>query len=199
MKHLLSHITLFSILLFTLSSCATSKSVMKLIDSYSYGIKKIHIENRNSTYDQLVSDYYESLKSTDEVFAEKLAKDTMLFMSKGPCLGRCPVYSITVYNNGRVKYDGVNNVAMEGVFESKLEGTQQSDARALIDKIDLARMYNRYPRGVDMVADVATTKLLISDGVLKFPTVISYGQPDEIKDLEIFLEQLVSDLSWVQI
>jgi hypothetical protein len=199
MKHLLPNIVLCSILLLTLSSCGTSKSVLKLMDSYEYGIKKIHIENRNSTYDRLVSDYYESLKSTDQIFAEQLAKDTMIFMSKGSCLGRCPVYSITIFNNGRVKYDGVNNVAMEGIYESKLEGSTQADLRALIDKIDLVRMYNRYPRGVNMVADVATTKFLISDGVLKFPTVISYGQPDEIKDLERFLEQLVGDLSWVQI
>ncbi len=199
MKHLLAKLAPFIVVFMTLTSCGTSKSVVRLMEAHDYGVKKVHVEKRNSSYDRLVSDFYESLKSTDEKFAEKIAKDTMLFMSKGPCLGRCPVYTITIYNNGRVKYDGINNVDMEGIYESKLEGSQQADGRKLIDKIDLPRMYNRYPRGVNMVADVAVTKLLISDGVLKFPTVISYGQPDEIKDIQAYLEKLVAELSWVQI
>ena len=199
MKNLVYKITLLFGAVIVLSSCVTSKSLAKVMDSFDYGIKKVHSENKNSTYSKLVSDYYENLKSTDQKFAEKIAKDTMLFMSKSPCLGQCPVYRITIFNNGKVKYEGVNNVALVGIFESKLEGTQQADAQKLIDAIELPKMYSRYPRGVNMVADVATLKMLISDGVIKFPTVISYGQPDELKNIELYLEQLVKDLSWVQI
>jgi len=199
MKMVISKLVLLGTLSLILTSCGTSKSVLALMDSYDYGIKKVHIEQKNSSYDNLVSDFYESLKSDREIYSEELAKDTMLHMRKGPCLGRCPVYSITIYNNGKVKYDGVTNIEMAGIFESKLEGDQQARAQKLIDAIELPRMYSRYPRGVDMATDVARTKMVISDGIIKFPTVISYGQPDELKDIEQYLVQLIKDLSWVQI
>lgn len=199
MKDFVSKIVMLFVALICLSSCVTSKAVVKLVDSFDYGIKQVHSENKNSTYDKLVADYYESLKSSNQKFAEKLAKDTMLYLSKSKCLGNCPVFSITIYNNGKVKYEGVSHVKLKGIFESSLEPGQQEEARRLIDAIDLPKMYSKYPRGVNMVDDVAFTQMVISDGIVKFPTAISYGQPDELKNIELYLTQLVEDLSWVQI
>ncbi|GLR16061.1 DUF6438 domain-containing protein [Portibacter lacus] len=182
-----------------LTSCGTTKAVKQVMESYDFGIKKVHVENVNSSYDRLVPDYYESLKSSDQKFAEKIAKDTMLYMQKGACLGKCPVFRITIFNNGIVKYEGVKNVDLVGIYESKLKKEQQEKARSLIDAIDLPRMYSKYPRGITMSKDVAITKMVLSDGVLKFPTVISYDQPQELTNIEVYLNQLIKDLSWVQI
>ena len=182
-----------------LTSCGTSKSVKDMMNSYEYGIKKVHIEKRNSSYDDLASDYNESLKSENQRYAERMARDTMVSMRKGPCLGHCPVYSITIYNNGKVKYDGLNFVDLEGIYESTLSEEQKKQAKRLIGEVDLLKMYSRYPGSVNMVSDVARTNLTISNGDLKFSTVISYGEPESLKNVQSYLEQLVKELSWVQI
>jgi len=170
-----------------------------MMNSYEYGIKKVHIEKRNSSYDDLASDYNESLKSENQRYAERMARDTMVSMRKGPCLGHCPVYSITIYNNGKVKYDGLNFVDLEGIYESTLSEEQKKQAKRLIGEVDLLKMYSRYPGSVNMVSDVARTNLTISNGDLKFSTVISYGEPESLKNVQSYLEQLVKELSWVQI
>ncbi|WP_235297006.1 DUF6438 domain-containing protein [Portibacter marinus] len=182
-----------------LTSCGTSRSVKDLMNSYEYGIKKVHIEHVNSSYNNLVADYNESLKSENQKYSERLARDTMVHMRKGPCLGQCPVYSITIYNNGKVKYDGINFTEPKGIYESELNEAQIEKARQLISEVNLVKMYSRYPGSVDMIKDVARTNLVISDGEIKFSTVISYGEPESLKNVQEYLEQLVKELSWVQI
>ncbi len=184
---------------FTIISCGTSKNVKDLMASDEYGIKKVHIENRNSSYDKLAEEYLASLESEDSKLEKELAKDTLMHLSKRPCLGHCPVYSVTFYNNGRVKYDGVVHVDMLGIYESKLSETQKSEALALIEKVDLIRMSSRYPLAVEMATDVARTSLVISNGSVKFDTTIAYGEPDALKDLQEYITRLVEELSWVQI
>ena len=38
--------------------------------------------------------------------------------SKGKCLGKCPVFDLYIYNNGRVVYNGIDNVDKKGVLET---------------------------------------------------------------------------------
>lgn len=50
----------------------------------------------------------------------------------GPCFGRCPVYSVTVYSNGRATFTGRRFTAVEGTREFRLPaGTYQRFARHL--------------------------------------------------------------------
>ncbi|HYD13562.1 MAG TPA: DUF6438 domain-containing protein [Allosphingosinicella sp.] len=50
----------------------------------------------------------------------------------GPCFGRCPVYSVTVYSNGRATFTGRRFTAVEGTREFRVSpGTWRALARHL--------------------------------------------------------------------
>ena len=44
-------------------------------------------------------------KSSKEATISVDKKDTVLFYSKGPCLGKCPVYNLRVFSDGMVVYE----------------------------------------------------------------------------------------------
>lgn len=182
-----------------LSSCITSKAALKLSNSYEYKVKKIHMEQPNSSYDLLIADYYESLKSPDEKAAEAFMRDTMAFMQKTACLARCPVYRLTLYNNGNAKYEGVENVELTGIYQSKLEPEQTIKLKELLAKVKFLSLPKTFPRAIKIDADSQVTKMVLSDGTFKFPFTINYGEPQEITNIQLYLDQLISEIAWVQI
>lgn len=190
---------ILGLVLLLLSSCGTSKKALELTETYDYKIKQLHMERKNSSYDRLMSDYAEMMKSTAQKEAEAFAKDTLAHMYITPCFARCPSYMITVYNSGNVKYEGIKNVSMMGILESKLEPEQKALLAEYMGKLDLIRMPSQYPANVKMEADLSVTKLVLSDGQFKYDITINYGEPQELTNVKLYLEQLITDLSWVQI
>ena len=182
-----------------MSSCGVSKSALALTDTIEYKIKQVHMEPINSSYDNLTADYLEMAKPESVRKAEAFAKDTLVYMAKTACYSDCPVFSITVLNGEDVIYHGEDNVTMQGIFESKLEAGMKEKITALVGEMDLLRMYTRYPRSVTVEGQLGSTKLLLSNGSVKFPTLINSGAPQELTNIELYLEQLINELSWVQI
>lgn len=47
-----------------------------------------------------------------------------LELSRGACFGKCPVYSIKIFDNGMVRYTGKGFVKFEGVYEKKFSAEE---------------------------------------------------------------------------
>lgn len=184
-----------------LASCGTSKKAVQNNgeESYEYRISQIHMEPVNSAYDNLISDYLEALRDPNEVAAENFAKDTLAYMSKSECMGKCPVYTITILNNGKVKYEGIENVNMVGIYESELEGDMKGNLTNLLSKVPFLELPKTFPRNVTINGKSQVKKMVLSNTEFKFNYTINYGEPQEITDIEVYLDQLIQDLSWVQI
>ena len=201
-KRMLKAVSYLPILFFIsllMSSCITSKAALELTESYDYKIKKVHSENPNSTYDKLVDDYIEENKSYAEKTREAFERDTMAYVAKTACFGRCPVFTFTVTNAGNAKYEGINNVEMMGVFESKLSKEQKDTLQKYLDAVNFLKMTRTYPPNVEIVADVQKTKLVLNAGEYKSRTTIVSQAPATLKSLENHMLQLIEELSWVQI
>ncbi len=54
-----------------------------------------------------------------------------LEFSRGACFGKCPVYSIKLYNTGLVRYTGTSFVKYQGVYEKKFK---KADIQKLLDE-----------------------------------------------------------------
>lgn len=79
-----------------------------------------------------------ALDSAPETEGQRL---TMSFdavtLSRSPCFGKCPVYSVTVHADGRVEYDGDRWVSVTG----KREGQADRDAlKNLADTLESRRI-----------------------------------------------------------
>lgn len=51
---------------------------------------------------------------------KEMQKEPLLYFGKTACLGKCPVYDIYVFENGKVKYEGVKNVNKKGSYSYQL-------------------------------------------------------------------------------
>lgn len=56
-------------------------------------------------------------------------------LSKGRCLGKCPVYDLWVFKDGRVLYNGIDNVLKKGVQETSISLAQIDTLEKLIPTI----------------------------------------------------------------
>ena len=56
-------------------------------------------------------------------------RDKVIEMSKGPCYGNCPVYTLTVFGNGLASYKGERNTDRLGTYVKKLDKAQMERLR----------------------------------------------------------------------
>ncbi len=45
------------------------------------------------------------------------SQEPLIQLSKGQCMGKCPVYDLSIYANGKLVYKGFENVKNKGVVE----------------------------------------------------------------------------------
>jgi hypothetical protein len=64
--------------------------------------------------------------------ATSIPSDTQIYLERGPCFGACPVYTITIDNDGKVVYQGKEFVETIG------------EAKSTISEADLARLLNAF-------------------------------------------------------
>jgi len=110
--------------------------------------------------------------------------------SKGPCFGKCPIFTMTIYNTGLVKFNGRRYTKMDGKHERQLD-------KATYVKLVKAFQEKRFWRfddsyGMDLV-DAATVTISFSD---KDKTKTVKGKsnfPDQLKELALILDELLDD------
>lgn len=125
----------------------------------------------------------------------KLEKDPAkvsptIVYSKGPCFGKCPIFTLTIYNSGLVKFNGRKYTNMDGKHEMQLDKNKYI---SLIKKFRANRFW-RFDDlyGFDLV-DVPTTTISFSDKG-KNKTVKGKGSfPDKFIELSKMLDEIVND------
>jgi hypothetical protein len=116
-----------------------------------------------------------------------------IVLSKGACFGDCPVYTLTIYNSGLVKFNGVRYTPMDGKHEKQLDEATYTDLIKTFDQANLWQFEDLY----DMdIADLPTTTLSYADKD-KLKTIKGKANlPQEMLDLEKRLEELIGSEGW---
>ena len=69
-------------------------------------------------------------------------------LSKGKCRGHCPVYDLWIFKDGKVLYNGINNVEKIGLHETTISDEIMTEIEALVNAADAQEMGR--PRGRDL-------------------------------------------------
>ncbi|MEZ4907186.1 MAG: DUF6438 domain-containing protein [Saprospiraceae bacterium] len=109
----------------------------------------------------------------------------MIVYSKGPCFGQCPIYTLTIYNSGLAKFNGIRYTDKVGKFEKQLNATEFKGLVELFETNRFWRFDDMY--GMDLV-DAPTTTISYSyndktktvKGKSNFPEKID-GNYDQVK------------------
>ena len=109
-------------------------------------------------------------------------------MEKTACYGQCPVYTLKIDEDGRGLFIGVENTRYTGLYSFRLHREELDALIADFDRIGFFGLKDRY---YDYVTDLPTTYLTFRSGEREKKIMDYHGAPQELKDLEKRLADLV--------
>jgi len=115
-------------------------------------------------------------------------------LQRTPCFGRCPIYTLTVYEDGTVIYYAEKFVEKEGKFQAKVG---EEKIRKLIKKAETIGYFEMKAKyDSDGVTDVPSTiTTLRRDDELK-QIVNRFQGPEPLSEFENYFDDLFLNLEW---
>lgn len=119
---------------------------------------------------------------------ETLKETIFISMERTPCLGRCPGYTITIYETGMVIYDGRDFVEREGKYSTMLSNDAMEELKNYINSINFFNLKDKYDKEI---TDIPSCIIAVSlDG--KYKKIIDrYEGPQGLKELEKLIDYYV--------
>ena len=113
-----------------------------------------------------------------------------LFISleRTPCLGRCPSYRISIYNTGRVLYEGYTFVEREGNFETQLDQSELEQLKKVMEQIDIFTLKDKYD---SYKTDIPSCILHLNDGEQSKKIYDRDGAPLSLMNFEKLIDKIV--------
>lgn len=109
---------------------------------------------------------------------------------RGPCYGRCPVYTLKLYDNGLLIYEGERFTDKPGTWQRTID---RRSSLALIDSFERADFEN-YPRTFrKQIADAASVDLVYTDeDGERYSTSYADYSPPELLALDRAMRRLAA-------
>ncbi len=120
--------------------------------------------------------------------------DKVIEMSKGPCYGRCPVFTLTVYENGIASYKGERFTDRLGTHVKKLEKEQME---RLLREFQNAKLWQYKDSYRGRIPDMQSVSISYFDGPRKKTITGKEIRPNAVKWLESLLDQVAQSEGWV--
>jgi hypothetical protein len=123
----------------------------------------------------------ESFPSTYDINADKIT------LQRTDCYGLCSVYSLSIFGNGTVVYNGQKNIAVQGIKISQISQDKINELINEFKKVDYFCFQNSYTQPI---TDLQTTITSITiDGKTKI--VSNYaGESDKLRELENKIDEI---------
>ena len=117
----------------------------------------------------------------------------LIELERTACMGPCPVDVLTVYADGRLRYQGQANAPRQGSYAGQLTGREQAE---LVQAFDEARFFNFAPAYVADVSDLPTYFLTYVRDGQRLKITDYAGAPPALKALEARLTRLIDANRW---
>jgi len=122
------------------------------------------------------------------------SKDSVLITySKTSCRGKCPVYSMTIYTNGKILFVGKENVKNIGKYEKQLSTSELDTLIQAFDKSEFFKFKDKY---TSRATDLPTIYVSFSYKGQYKKIKDYFGAPEKLKQLEKLLDNIVVADNW---
>ncbi|MEM1321528.1 MAG: DUF6438 domain-containing protein [Bacteroidota bacterium] len=132
-----------------------------------------------------------STKDTSDL--SKLTK--AMEMYKSPCFGTCPVFRMTIYDNGFVAFNGIRNTDKQGLYVRQLSKKQYEKLSKAFEAADFWSHPDVYPSDVSDVPSITISQF--REGKAK-EVKGDFSRPEAILELEKMLDAVASEGEWTQ-
>ena len=121
------------------------------------------------------------------------AAAVLIEFQRTACMGPCPVDMLTVYADGRLRYEGQANAPRQGRYAARLAGPQQAE---LVRAFEEARFFEFAPAYKSRATDLPTYYLTYARADRRLKITDYDGAPPALKALEARLETLIETADW---
>jgi hypothetical protein len=123
-------------------------------------------------------------------------KDLFVEIARGGCRGRCPIYKLQIFRDGRVLYHALEFLPQKGWFSGKIDGEKLEAIRERARAIGYLGLSNQYPETGPVIADFPICVTFIRlDGQEK-EVRNRHHAPTELTEFEQFLDDMFLDFEW---
>jgi len=117
-------------------------------------------------------------------------------MTRTACYGTCPQYSISLYDNGLVRYEGKMFVDKIGCFTAKISSTLIDDFKSALYDVKFFEFKNEYDA---YVTDVPSVILEVTLDTKTHKVVDRFNGPVELKRLHKQIDSIVNNIQeWTE-
>lgn len=126
-------------------------------------------------------------------------KEVVITLERTACFGICPIYTLTIYGDGRVVYEGIRFVRIEGARTATINEEKVRQLVTEFQSIDYFSLDDSYEElnATDMPS--AITSITING---KTKTVRHYhgdfSAPEKLTELEDRIDQIVNSDQWIK-
>ena len=115
----------------------------------------------------------------------------LVTLKRTPCFGRCPIYRVTIMDNGELVYEGKRFVEKLGTYSGLITG---QDVEKIIKKINEVGYFKMEDAYDVPIADFPTCVTSVNlDGMTK-SIMNKQGAPPELKAFELYIDSLLEGL-----
>ncbi|HET9907580.1 MAG TPA: DUF6438 domain-containing protein, partial [Anaerolineales bacterium] len=126
----------------------------------------------------------------------------LITLERTACFGTCPIYTLAIFEDGRVEYIGQDFVTITGEQTGSISTEQVKELLAAFESADYFNLQDQYTAPI---TDLPTTITTLSfEGKTK--TISNYGgcmpdllipAPQALCDLEIMIDEITNSAQWV--
>lgn len=135
-------------------------------------------------------------KENTESFSNQTESTVFATISKGYCYGRCPVYTMTIFSDGKVILEGKANIEMIGKWETQISKEKISEFIETAEFIGYMDLEDKYDSNI---TDVPSTKTSIVINGVRKEVMRRDNYPEKILKFEAVFENLLTEASWTEV
>ena len=174
-----------------LLACSAAKPLTKVVPASPVEIAETVTQPKG---------YLPSLSDLQDTIPPPVFKiDTLISMYFGPCYGKCPIYEITIFNDGTVLKNDLKYTNQPGQYLSLISKDQIIELEKFISMQSPWSVTEYFPAKNDFIADfpVRTMQLKWKNQIKKI--IINHSPSPAIKSLEEKVLEWVGHLQWKNI
>ena len=130
-----------------------------------------------------------------DVLPEDSKLNHFLKVTTSPCFGQCPVYELTISENGGVHFNGKRFTQVEGTHTSTLNPSQLSELKKNVAALNVDTLSSTYDN--PDVTDLPSTNYVFMTSTGEYKSVMArYDVPESLKSFQKYIDKLINTMKW---
>ncbi len=120
----------------------------------------------------------------------------LVALSKGPCFGNCPVFTLTIYENGLATFQGKEHTDKQGLYMKKIG---KEAVKHLTNQCAAANLWQFQGLYKSQLADLPSVTLTYYEGEKSKTITGKKERPEAVLDIEAILDDIAFSKGWQQV